>query len=55
MIELYVHQPEGFVVERYPNHVLRLRKSLYGLKQAPRIWYLLLCETILSLGFIQCI
>src|SRR5437667_11201027 len=29
-------------------------KSLYGLKQAPRIWYLLLCETILSLRFIQC-
>ena len=29
-------------------------KSLYGLKQAPRIWYLLLCETILSLGFVQC-
>ncbi len=53
-VELYVHQPEGFVDRRYPNHVLRLSKSLYGLKQAPRIWYLLLCETILSLGFIQC-
>jgi Reverse transcriptase (RNA-dependent DNA polymerase) len=33
--ELYVRQPEGFVDMRYPNHVLRLRKSLYGLKQAP--------------------
>ena len=31
--------------------VLRLRKSLYGLKQAPRIWYLLLSEVILGLGF----
>ena len=53
-VELYVCQPEGFVDRRYPNHVLRLCKSLYGLKQAPRIWYLLLCETILSLGFVQC-
>jgi Reverse transcriptase (RNA-dependent DNA polymerase) len=31
--------------------VLRLRKALYGLKQAPRIWYLLLSETIISMGF----
>ena len=53
-VELYVRQPEGFVDRRYPKHVLRLCKSLYGLKQAPRIWYLLLCETILSLGFVQC-
>ena len=52
--ELYVRQPEGFVDMRYPNCVLRLRKSLYGLKQAPRIWYLLLCDTIISLGFTQC-
>ena len=51
-VELYIKQPEGFVDMRYPNHVLRLRKSLYGLKQAPRIWYLLLCETIISLGFV---
>jgi Reverse transcriptase (RNA-dependent DNA polymerase) len=32
--------------------VLRLNKSLYGLKQAPRIWYLLLSEVIIGLGFI---
>ena len=32
--------------------VLLLNKSLYGLKQAPRIWYLLLCELILSSGFV---
>ena len=49
--ELYVEQPEGFVDQGWPTAVLRLNKSLYGLKQAPRIWYLLLCETICSLGF----
>ena len=36
-VELYVRRFEGFVDRRYPNRVLRLRKSLYGLKQAPRI------------------
>ena len=51
-VELYIRQPEDFVNKRYPNHVLRLRKSLYDLKQTPRIWYLLLCEIILSLDFI---
>jgi transposase InsO family protein len=53
-VELYVRQPVGFVDKRNPNKVLRLNKSLYGLKQAPRIWYLLLCERICSLGFVQC-
>jgi transposase InsO family protein len=53
--ELYVEQPEGFVDQGWPTAVLRLNKSLYGLKQAPRIWYLLLCETICSLGFEVCV
>ena len=53
-VELYIRQSEGFVDKRYSNHVLRLRKSLYDLKQTSRIWYLLLCEMILSLDFIQC-
>ena len=53
-LELYVEQPEGFLDRSYPNKVLRLRKSLYGLKQAPRIWYLLLCQHILNLGFKSC-
>ena len=50
-LELYLEQPEGFVDQRYPTRVLRLRKSLYGLKQAPRIWYLLLYKYITLLGF----
>ena len=52
--ELYIKQPEGFPDIRHPNKVLRLNKSLYGTKQAPRIWYLLLCDEIVSLGFEPC-
>ena len=50
-IEIYVSQPEGFISKRFPSRVYLLNKSLYGLKQAPRIWYLTLCEVIVSLGF----
>ena len=37
--EIYIQQPEGFVVPGKENHVYRLKKSLYGLKQSPRQWY----------------
>ena len=38
--EIYMEQPEVFVVNGKENHICKLRKSLYGLKQAPRQWYL---------------
>jgi hypothetical protein len=50
-MDIFVHQPEGFVDVRSPDKVLCLNKSLYGLKQAPRIWYLFLCNVIIGLGF----
>ena len=34
--EIYMHRPEGFIVQRKENLVCRLTKSLYGLKQTPR-------------------
>ncbi|GJR45416.1 retrotransposon protein, putative, ty1-copia subclass [Tanacetum coccineum] len=34
--EVYVSQPEGFVDQDHPNHVVRLKKAPYGLKQVPR-------------------
>ena len=49
--ELYVKQPEGFLIEGREEWVLRLKKALYGLKQAPRAWYFKLHQCLLSLGF----
>ena len=36
--EIYMLQPEGFVVPGMENKVCKLKKALYGLKQAPRAW-----------------
>lgn len=37
--QIYMQQPQGFVVEGKEVHVCLLKKSLYGLKQSPREWY----------------
>jgi len=37
--EIYMKQPEGFVVKGKKELVCKLKKSLYGLKQSPRMWY----------------
>ena len=34
--DLYMIQPEGFIVQGQENLVCKLRKSLYGLKHASR-------------------
>src|SRR3954466_5224653 len=37
--EIYMEQPEGFVIHGQENKVCKLDKSLYGLKQAPKQWH----------------
>ena len=37
--EIYMDQPEGFIVPGKINFICKLKKSLYGLKQSPRQWY----------------
>ena len=37
--EIYMKQPEGFIVKGKKELVYKLKKSLYSLKQSPRIWY----------------
>ncbi len=53
--ELYMEQPEGFVIKGEENKSLRLHKCIYGLKQASNVWYKLLHSVISKeLGFNQC-
>ena len=49
--EIYMEQPEGFVVQGQENKVCKLVKSLYGLKQAPKQWHEKFDHTMLSHGF----
>jgi hypothetical protein len=49
--EVYIEQPEGFVIHRKESHVCKLRKTLYGLKQTPRAWYLRIDSYLQNLGF----
>jgi hypothetical protein len=37
--EIYMTQPDGFVLKGQEDKVCRLQKSLYGLKQAPKQWH----------------
>ena len=37
--EVYVKQPEGFLLSKNRNYVCKLKKELYGLKKAPRAWF----------------
>jgi hypothetical protein len=37
--EIYMDQPEGFIVPAKEDLVCKLKRSLYGLKQPLRQWY----------------
>jgi len=49
--EVYIEQPQGFVIHGKESHVCKLKKALYGLKQAPRAWYAKIDSYPMSLGF----
>jgi hypothetical protein len=52
--DIYMHQPQGFIVQGKENRVCKLRKSLYGLKQAPRQWFKKFDSFMYSIGFTRC-
>eukprot|EP00253_Pinus_taeda_P034331 PITA_34331 len=49
--EVYIEQPDGFILGNDPNLVCRLKKALYGLKQAPRAWYYRMEKYLHQQGF----
>jgi hypothetical protein len=49
--EVFVDQPDGFVLHNKGTHVCKLRKALYGLKHAPKIWSNRIDGFLKSLGF----
>ena len=49
--EIYMEQPEGFVIHGQEEKVCKLDKSLYGLKQAPKQWHEKFDNLMLSNGF----
>nr|AAX95300.1 hypothetical protein [Oryza sativa Japonica Group]ABA92639.2 retrotransposon protein, putative, Ty1-copia subclass [Oryza sativa Japonica Group] len=50
--EIYMDQPNGYVLEGQEEMVCKLLKSLYGLKQAPKKWHEKFNTTVTSAGFI---
>jgi hypothetical protein len=53
--EVYIEQPEGFVIHGKESHVCKLKKALYGLKQVPRAWYGRIDNFLQNLGFTKSI
>uniref|UniRef100_A0A1X7TZ32 Reverse transcriptase Ty1/copia-type domain-containing protein n=1 Tax=Amphimedon queenslandica TaxID=400682 RepID=A0A1X7TZ32_AMPQE len=51
--EVYMKQPEGFVIQGKEELVCKLKHSIYGLKQSPRCWNAVLDQQLREMGFSQ--
>ncbi|GKA78404.1 zinc finger, CCHC-type containing protein [Tanacetum coccineum] len=50
--EVYMNQPQGFIMPKNEKKVYKLIKSLYGLKQASKQWHQKFDEVILCNGYL---
>ena len=51
--DIYISQPEGFLIKGKEDHTLKLQKALYSLKQAPRALNSKLNEVFIQKGFVR--
>jgi hypothetical protein len=49
--EIYMEQPQGFIIPGQEHKVCRLKKAIYGLKQASRAWNQQFHGVLTELGF----
>src|SRR5258705_4538016 len=52
--ELYMEQPEGFIIKGQETKVYHLKKALYGLKQASLAWNKQADKSLKTIGFQRC-
>ncbi|KAK3043642.1 hypothetical protein RJ639_000058 [Escallonia herrerae] len=52
--EVYIEQPEVYVIRGHEDKILRLKKALYGLKQAPTAWNSRINKFFQERGFKKC-
>ena len=49
--EVYIEQPEGFLLSERRYYVCKLKKALYGLKKYPRAWFSRMGNYLKKQGF----
>ena len=49
--EIYIEQPEGFLLSENKDYVCKLKKELYGLKQPTTVWFSRLENYLKKQGF----
>ena len=49
--DVYMRQPDGFIVQGKEDFVCKLNKGMYGLKQSGRVWHHTLRSELQKIGF----
>ena len=49
--DVYMRQPDGFIVEGKEDLICKLNKSMYGLKQSGRVWHHTLRSELQKISF----